>query len=179
METNFTKEQQEAIDDMLRKSDKLDVAVETSKYLEDTLGKVHKITIDYKKKILSKYDKDFKIAQDLVHSLGCVEILCDQIKNIDLIPKKIMKEEIIKCLKTTNLGVEGNLPYDIFQKDAKLAVDELIKINICKLEYNTTDILCLRLYDEEYPKDYNDVMNFRNYCINNEIISYKEYLKNK
>ena len=90
-----------------------------------------------------------------------------------------LKKEIIKCLNTTQLGVEGNIPVEMFVSTARVAIDELINENICETEMNDVNLNCLRLVDQVYPNGFEELMIFREYCDKNGIVTYQEYLEKK
>lgn len=110
------------------------------------------------------------------------------IKELKELKKRAMneiKEELIRCFKESQLGLEGMLPVDAMSSDAKEALQELVEEGeVVELEYSRLSSICpgkrYGLKGEEYPMDYWELWEYRKYKENNkreDTFTYKQYLK--
>jgi hypothetical protein len=75
------------------------------------------------------------------------------------------EEQLIHCLKTSGLGVEGLVPYEWFSAGGRIACNNLIKQG--KVILVTNPIAAdmgnvVRIPNEIYPDSFNEVMISRN-----------------
>jgi hypothetical protein len=72
----YTEEQQYWSEQMQAKFEACHAASENLKFLEEKLGKVHRIVIDYRK-FIQKFDNEFVIAQENFIKCGGLDVCCE------------------------------------------------------------------------------------------------------